>query len=244
MKPKAALLFLLVSGTTAGASFAQITTKRIATTPTTVNIRAINPSADSLKVMGARNKVTMVNANSIKQTMQLAGAKYAAYKTGVEIPANYLGSGDEKSLFRVTINGSWSVSDGAIALLPGNEGMISYKLKLENGKKYVLKLLYTKEKPGSLLVHNQIALTNYNDIVQDDVMFSIAETKSFSKPSELSFIITPYVYDDIKRTKYTPGAEVECIVQISLGKENGVTKNNELDYNMNVLKLVIKEIDF
>ncbi len=230
-------------------SMAQVTPATKRTTPVlrTTNIKAVNPSSDSLKIFGNRNQSAMININKLKQTVQSVGTKFSPYKAGMEVPANNLGSHDEKSLFQVTINGSWSVSSGAIALEP-SRGLINYSLKLENGKKYVIKLVYNKNHYGSLLVHTQLSGKNGYDIVQDEAVYTLGNTLSGKKEDELSFIVSPYLYDDYQKKKFTAGAEVECYLQISLTKdfisEKGKTLSHSGDYNMNVFKLVVKEVDF
>jgi hypothetical protein len=139
------------------------------------------------------------------------------------------------------------VSSGAIALEP-SKGLINYSLKLENGKKYVIKLVYNKNHYGSLLVHSQLTSKGGNDIVQDEAVYTLANTLSGKKQDELSFIIAPYLYDDYQKKIFSAGAEVECYLQISLTKdfikETGKSVDHSGSYNMNVFKLIVKEIDF
>lgn len=240
-------LFMIAALLSSSSSAAQVTPRRTTTTLRTTNIKAVKPSADSLKIFGVRNQSAMVSTNALKQNVQPANSKFSPYKAGFEIPANNLGSHDDKSLFQVTVNGSWSVSSGAIALEPG-KGLINYSLKLENGKKYVVKLVYNKNHYGSLLVHSQLTGKGGNDEVQDEAVYTLANTLPGKKQDELSFIIAPYLYDDYQKKKFSAGSEIECYLQISLTKdfikETGKSIDHSGSYNMNVFKLIVKEIDF
>jgi hypothetical protein len=210
-------------------------------------VKVTNPSVDSAKVLGTRNN-TSIRLSNIKIASNAAvSVKYAAYKNGLTIPAKNLGSQDEKSLFEVTINNSWSVSSGAIALEPG-QGLIGYNLKLENGKKYMVKLVYNKNHTGALKVTNQLSIMTYSDFVNDEVDYTLNKTPNGKNEQELTFIIAPYLYDDFQKKQFTAGSEVSCLLRLSLTneylKEANKNINHDGSYNMNVFKLVIKEIEF
>jgi hypothetical protein len=250
MKPTAFLqygIFILYTILISAVSHEQVTIRRGNNNPPGQIINGTQPSSDSLNVLGSRNNTTKIKSNILKAAQQMMGSRYSPYKTGLEIPANKLGSHDEASLYNVTINGSWSVSSEAIALEP-QKGLVNYNLKLENGKKYIVKLIYYKNHYGTLLVHDQLSLQNYQDISQDNVEYTLSKTQQGKKEDELTFIISPYIFDDYSKKKFTPGAEVRCYLQFSLTnnfiKETGKNINHSGDYNMNVFRLVVKEVDF